>query len=155
MREIARSRDLQAELLRIDHAADHESLVRKRRTIDLLGRLVARMHAAGIYHADLHLKNVLLAEGTAGDTLYVLDLDAAKMYPTLSDTRKLMNLVRLYRSVEKLNRGSRLITRTDLLRFLQAYADESSRAVREVAGKLMTMLPLWRLKWKLSDVLGV
>lgn len=155
VREIGPSADLQAELAALGRATDAETLAKKRRTISLLGKLVADMHGAGIWHADLHLKNVLLAEEDGGPKLYLLDLDAAMIFGTLSDFRKRINLMRLYRSVEKVNRESKVITRTDLLRFLCAYAEGSSQSVRVLVERLSRMLPFWRLKWKLSDVLGV
>ncbi len=146
---------MQAELLSLDSPAGSEALEKKRRTISLLGQLVAKMHAAGIYHADLHLKNILLSESTEGSKLYLLDLDAARILNPLSDYRKCMNLLRLYRSAQKVNRRRRVIARTDLLRFLHSYAEESSRPVKELVARLRRMLPFWRVKWKLSDMFGV
>jgi tRNA A-37 threonylcarbamoyl transferase component Bud32 len=155
VREISPSADLEAELASLGHPAKGETLGRKRRTISSLGRLVAKMHEAGIWHADLHLKNILLAQEDDGPKLYLLDLDAARVMNPLSGFRRRLNILRLYRSVEKANRRGRVITRTDLLRFLRSYAEHSSRPLRESAVKLGRMLPLWRLKWKLSDALGV
>ncbi len=155
VREISPAADLQAELLAASRPLDRAALARKRRTASSLGKLVAKMHAAGIYHADLHLKNILLSEKGEGPELYLLDLDAAKIRRPLSDFGRRLNLLRLLRSAEKVNRRARTITRTDLLRFLRSYADESSRSMRELAAELGRMLPVWRCKWKLSDVLGV
>lgn len=135
------------------------SLTGKRRAIYSLGKLIAKMHAAGIWHADLHLKNVFLAvaeqDEEGGPKLYLLDLDAARILRPLADYRRYGNLLRLYRSVVKVNRRGRVITRTDLLRFLKSYADESSCSTRELIDKIERLLPLWQLKWKFSDALGV
>lgn len=155
MREIRPSKDLQTELLTLGCSPENQAIMRKRRSASLLGCLIAKMHAAGIYHADLHLKNILVAEEESRPKLYVLDLDAARIFRSFSDFRRCLNLLRLYRSVQKVNKRSRVITRTDMLRFLRSYAEESSRSVRGLAAKLERMLPVWRLKWKLSDVLGV
>jgi tRNA A-37 threonylcarbamoyl transferase component Bud32 len=152
VREISPSADLQRELLEAQYPLDRASLGKKRRAIASLGRLIAKMHEAGIYHADLHLKNILLSDADGG--LYVLDLDAAKICEPLSDFRKHVNLLRLYRSAEKVNQRRRIITRTDLMRFLRSYAGEPQSA-RELAEQLLKMSPLWRLKWAVSDFLGV
>jgi tRNA A-37 threonylcarbamoyl transferase component Bud32 len=155
VREISPSRDLQAEFLAIEHPPERGTIKKKRQIMSLSGGLVAKMHDAGIYHADLHLKNILISEEEESPKLYLLDFDAAKIFRPLSDLRKCLNLLRLYRSAEKVNRRNHVITRTDLLRFLHSYAGKSSNSFRELVAKLNRMLPLWRLKWKLSDMLGV
>ncbi|MBI4830619.1 MAG: hypothetical protein HY801_03495 [Candidatus Lindowbacteria bacterium] len=218
VREISPGEDLQTLLLKNGQSFTSEIITEKRKMAASLGRLIAKMHKAGIYHADLHLKNILLSKG-AHEELYLLDLDAARIYGRLSDFRKCMNLLRLLRSVEKMEgkrrpreaRGfgfrvssleskeenvilpplrqdqndkgnqkekemdsrlsgndnsqgqpvkkidgiSHVVAWTDLLRFLQSYAEELGRPVEDFKGKLLRMLPLWRLKWKLSDILGV
>ena len=155
MREVSPSEDLQSALLAVNESAGGKTVERKRCLIPLLGRLIAKMHEAGIYHADLHLKNVLVAGEEKDPMMYLIDLDAAKVFRPLSDFRKCLNLLRLYRSAQKVNRRRRVITRADLLRFLRSYAEESSRPTSELAAKLGRMLPVWRVKWKLSDMLGV
>jgi len=130
---------------------DRQAIGEKRRCISSLGRLIARMHAAGIYHADLHLKNIL----KSGEQLYLLDLDGAAIHVPLPEYRKRMNLLRLYRSVQKINQRRRVITRTDLLRFVHAYAAASQTAEEDLLQDIKKMLPLWRLKWRLSDLLKV
>ncbi|GAB4338937.1 MAG: hypothetical protein Kow0099_13480 [Candidatus Abyssubacteria bacterium] len=150
-RELQSGTDLKEALVAMARSPDGVSLEKWRRTISALGRLVARMHRAGIYHADLHLKNVF----ASGDELYVLDLDAAKIQNPLSELKKYRNLLRLYRSALKLNHGPGRLTRTTLLRFIRSYAAESSCSFRELTSRLSRLLPFWRLKWKLSDMLGV
>ena len=154
-REVKQSADLQAELGSIGCPVVGETLAEKRRATDLLGKLVAKMHGAGIRHADLHLKNVLLAREEGVPKLYLIDLDAARIIQPLSDFMKCANLLRLYRSVEKVNRRRTVVTRTDVLRFLRAYADESPKTIRSLYEKLARLQPIWRLKWKISDSLGV
>jgi tRNA A-37 threonylcarbamoyl transferase component Bud32 len=149
-RQIAYGLDLQEAALAYA-PIDRESIAEKRRCIDSFGRLIARMHGAGIYHADLHLKNVL----KSGDELYLLDLDAARIFGRMSDYRKRANLLRLYRSVQKINRRKRAITRTDLLRFAHSYAAESGRSEKILSKELTKMLPPWRLKWWLSDLMKI
>jgi len=154
MREICPGADLETELLAV-HSSGVESRKRKRDIVSSLGQLIAKMHAAGIYHADLHLKNTMLSERDEGMRLYVLDLDNARTCEPLSDFKKCMNLLRLYRSAEKINRQKRVITRTDLFRFLRSYAGESLQPVKQLTRRLRIMLPFWRLKWTISDAIGV
>jgi tRNA A-37 threonylcarbamoyl transferase component Bud32 len=155
IREIRAGRDLLAELLSLECPPDQGTIAQKRRTIARLGCLIAKMHDAGIYHADLHLKNILVSEAQDTPKLYVLDFDAARIFPMLSDFRRTLNILRLYRSVLKVNKDNRAITRTDAFRFLHSYAGESSRSVRELIGKIEKMLPFWHMKWKISDMFGV
>lgn len=150
-REIAHGLDLQEAALAFAAPTNRRNVAEKRRCIHLLGRLIARMHRARIYHADLHLKNIL----KAGEELYVLDLDAARIFGRMSDLRKRANLLRLYRSVQKINRGRQVITRTDLMRFVRSYAAESEQAEKTLARELTKMLPPWRLKWWLSDLMKI
>ena len=154
VREISPGADLEMAL-----STGAGALAEKRRVINSLGKLIAKMHEAGVWHADLHLKNVFLAEAEQDEEgwpkLYLLDLDAAKVLRPLADYRRYGNLLRLYRSVMKLNRRGPVVTRTDILRFLKSYADESSCSTRGLIDNLDRLAPLWRLKWKFSDALGV
>ncbi|HHT9106635.1 MAG TPA: lipopolysaccharide kinase InaA family protein, partial [Candidatus Wujingus californicus] len=48
----------------------------KKSVIFALVRLIRNMHDAGIYHADLHLKNILLRKNLNGEfQAYIIDLD--------------------------------------------------------------------------------
>ncbi len=71
--------------------------------MEAVGRLVAALHRAGVYHYDLNLKNFLLT-GT-GDVL-ILDVDkvALRGRPLRTAARR-RNLARLARSVRKLGCG--------------------------------------------------
>lgn len=62
------------------------------------GMLIRQMHDLGVYHADLHIKNLLL--DNAG-RLWMLDLDKAFRFSILPGFMKRMNLKRFMRSVEK------------------------------------------------------
>ncbi len=62
------------------------------------GSLVRRMHDLGVWHADLHLKNILLDEHL---NPWILDLDKAWRLPVLPGYLRQMNLKRFFRSCRK------------------------------------------------------
>lgn len=62
------------------------------------GRAVRRMHEAGIWHADLQARNVLVN----GDTAYLIDFDRGRRLPAPGrHCWRAMNLYRFRRSLEK------------------------------------------------------
>src|SRR4051812_17285111 len=69
------------------------------------GRQTAMMHAAGVAHADLNLRNLLVMPGE-GDEVYLLDFDKATVSATpVSPARRERDLRRLARSARKLEAG--------------------------------------------------
>lgn len=75
----------------------------KRSIISALARLIRNMHDAGIYHADLHLKNILLKKDTKdGFNAYIIDLDKSVFLDSLGVNQRIKNLLRLDRSFEKM-----------------------------------------------------
>ncbi len=62
------------------------------------GSLIRQIHDLGVYHTDLHIKNLLL--DNAGN-LWALDLDKAYQFTLLPEFMKRMNLKRFMRSVKK------------------------------------------------------
>ena len=109
-REIEGGADLLSLAERLDPKAKGDLL---RRVADEMRRL----HEAGIYHSDLTLKNILVS----GPSVYILDLDKARLPGRREPALDVANLSRLNRSVEKLFGGRGPITRTDKLRFLRRY----------------------------------
>lgn len=101
---------------------------------------VRRMHDAGIVHADLHLKNLLVgegADGTPGGTAWVIDLDLVRREgPPVSMDSRVSNLARLYRSVEKHRRRGLSIGDAEVEAFCEAYFGED-RSGRAAAGRAM------------------
>jgi len=98
------------------------------------GVFARELHEAGLHHADLNPRNLLVErEALAGGAarLWVIDLDRSKMRPAVSEHEARDNLRRLYRHVARLEREEGLaISRADLARFLRAY-HRGSRAWRE------------------------
>ena len=144
-------------------------LSHKRKLIRHTARAVRRMHDAGIYHADLHLKNIL-AKVDDGCKVYIIDLDKSELRSAtagggLSIEQRMDNILRLDRSVEKFGEwkpGPGLVTRADRLRFLRDYlrgctaegvTDFSDWKV--LARKYATRHVVHRLWWRLLGVMGI
>jgi 3-deoxy-D-manno-octulosonic acid kinase len=62
-----------------------------------IGKCIRRFHDAGVYHADLNIRNILV---DAAKKVWLLDFDRAKMVPQGSPTLA-SNLQRLKRSLRK------------------------------------------------------
>lgn len=83
------------------------------------GIAVARLHAAGVVHADLNLTNLLV--GDAG--VVIVDLDRARLCSrALGRRARARSLRRLARSARKLDPGAELIDPLLCRTFHQAYA---------------------------------
>lgn len=102
----------------------------KKSIIMTIAKLIRKMHDAGICHADLHLKNILVKKNTAEMfEAYIIDLDKSTVLPQLTLSKRMKNLLRLDRSLEKyywLQRrktGKKLfpISKTDRMRFFKTY----------------------------------
>lgn len=67
------------------------------RFLDELGRLIRRLHEAGIWHRDLSVGNVLLKPGPDGvpDALYLIDLNRARLGRPPGPTERVRDLTRL------------------------------------------------------------
>src|SRR5690606_7998404 len=86
----------------LTEASGHAALGALRRA----GEQIGRVHAAGIDHPDLNLRNLLvIAPGDAGDTgdVYLIDFDRARAGgQPVSARRRARSLERLARSARKL-----------------------------------------------------
>jgi tRNA A-37 threonylcarbamoyl transferase component Bud32 len=66
--------------------------------IKISGLLIRQIHDLGVYHTDLHIKNLLL---DSSGNLWVLDLDKAYQFALMPEFMKQMNLKRFMRSIIK------------------------------------------------------
>ena len=129
-REIRDSVDLMEFLLRVDNQT---ILAKKKEIISKVAQAIKIMHDAGIYHADLNLKNILLQKPNRGEfVVYIIDLDKSREFKELNLQRRMKNLMRLDRSLEKFKRNvsmkncfhvscSSFFTQKDKIRFFKEY----------------------------------
>ncbi|MEP9411993.1 MAG: hypothetical protein HRF42_11465 [Candidatus Brocadia sp.] len=97
-----------------------------------LARLIRNMHDAGIFHADLHLKNILLKGDTNGEfNAYIIDLDKSAVVEELNIVQRMKNLLRLDRYIEKLRllSGATKIFKEDANAKENLYEDSLSQSV--------------------------
>jgi serine/threonine protein kinase len=95
---------------------------KKRKTdfIYSLARTIRKLHAMGVYHADLKSNNILVQEsGDAAWTFYFVDLDRVKFRRFLSFRERANNLAQINASV------SELMSVKDRLKFFHLYAEET------------------------------
>lgn len=98
-------------------------LAMKRETIRELGRTVGRLHSRGIFHGDLRWGNIIIVgSGSDRPGFVFLDNERTVKYRNLPWRKRIKNLVQInldtYSSV----------TRTDRIRFLNAYLGLNSMA---------------------------
>jgi len=123
-----------------------------------VGEVIGRLHLSGIVHGDLNLANILIREESRKLQCWVVDFDKASVQDRLSDQDRTRNLLRLYRSVQKWNRAGTQIGRKEMVLFLKSYCRESKLKFSEWQSLLRGDSPmfwLWRVKWALSDALGL
>ncbi len=106
----------------------------RKNIIEVVAQTIRKMHDAGLYHTDLHLKNILIQHTPDSSfKAYIIDMDKAKTMDVMSTKLRMRNLIRLDRSVEKLKAllkskaggMDKLVcpwtSKADKLRFLMAY----------------------------------
>ncbi len=75
-----------------NHAPDEDDGI-----LSQCGRAIREMHSAGIYHADLQIRNIIVGEGK----VYIIDFDKSSRIDPFADMPRARNLLRLRRSIEK------------------------------------------------------
>jgi len=96
-----------------------EQLKAKRRLLRDFGQTVGRMHAAGIFHGDLRLGNILAKEENNGWHFFLIDNERTRKFRRLPSRLRLKNLVQ----VNMLNSDG--ITKTDRMRFFKSYLQKN------------------------------
>ena len=117
-KEIPHSTNLLEYLKRLNRRPKEEKISAKRKIINSLAEAIKKMHASGIYHADLNIRNVLIRNTGKGIQVYLLDFACSKVIENISLRAKIKNLTRLNRSCEKWKAP---LTDMDKLRFFLSY----------------------------------
>jgi 3-deoxy-D-manno-octulosonic acid kinase len=87
------------------------------------GRAVATLHAAGVFHADLNLTNILVQDLAGGVRVALLDFDRARLRSSpLGRSARRRNLRRLARSLRRLDPSGTLVDVEARRAFAAAYA---------------------------------
>lgn len=150
-REIPHARDLPVWFGAAAQAADTRA---RRELIRLVAAAVRRMHDAGLWHADLNAWNLLVQQSApeSPPRVYIVDLDKARRLRTVAAADRMLNLVRLYRSTQKIEPLCAALAWTDAPRFLKAYTGDAPwpRAQkRRLATACRRALAWHRLWWRL------
>ncbi len=141
--EIPNSRDLIQYFREIGTRPSPENIVLKRKLIRSAALLLRKFHQSGFFHADLQLKNILVA----GDQLFLIDFDRSFRKQTLSIRKRMKNLLRLNRSVEKWRSLGLPIYRTDRWRFFLTYAGEDE-TIQKAMKRAMRTYSIRRLFYR-------
>ncbi|HVH19207.1 MAG TPA: lipopolysaccharide kinase InaA family protein [Myxococcota bacterium] len=109
------------------YAGDEASSRRheKRALVGAAAALVRRLHAAGVYHADLKAVNLFLRGDVAAGRFVLADYDRVRLDREVSPRRRIKNLAQLSASVPV------CVSLADRLRFFRAYAEGDETAQRD------------------------
>ena len=157
---------------RVENALDLEAVLEQARggalerhalrgIVRSTGSFVRALHEAGLWHADLTTKNMLVERAAlerAEPCLWILDLDRARIEVVLSESQCLANLRRLLRFVARREgQRSRALTRSDFARFLAGYEPERTRRhalAKTIAAEHERRSGWHRLGWGLERLFG-
>ena len=104
--------------------------VGEQRSLRAVAKSLRALHQAGVYHADLNLKNILLRMESGGVRGYIIDFDKAKLVlGTLPPPLAMKNLDRLLRSVRKLDPERRYFSPARWHDFINFYHEGDGREV--------------------------
>jgi len=152
--EVPESEDLIHYCCRLSEYPPETVAVEKRGVIREAALQIRRMHDLGIYHADLHLKNLLLQRRPAKTAkVYVIDFDRAARGSPLNVEQRAANLKRLARSICKVRVADAVLSAWDRLRFLRAYLEgrpEARALLRRWAKSLAAPGAARRMWWTMT-----
>jgi 3-deoxy-D-manno-octulosonic acid kinase len=111
-----------ADMLAVCEAAAGGRSVPRRAVARSAGMAVARLHEAGIEHADLNLRNILVDRPFDEPQAHVIDFDCARVHGRLSAEQRTGALLRLDRSARKWPASRAAAGLTDRVCLLRSYA---------------------------------
>jgi hypothetical protein len=153
-KEIPESIDLSGLFNSLKKRSPQERFKKKKRIIKALAHSIFKMHRQGIYHSDLHLKNILVRQNVVSSEpdIYIIDFDKVRLHKNLSPREKIENLLRFNRSLEKYKFMGGDITRTDQARFFKYYFKYEPQLYERFGlyyKKYHRFVKLRKLKWAL------
>ncbi len=77
---------------------------RRAAAMESAGRLIRRLHDAGVRHPDLNLKNILIVDEAGGPEALVIDLDGARLGSPVGAAGRRRMIDRFWRSARKWER---------------------------------------------------
>jgi len=135
----------------------HQRLEEKALLLEAVARAFVTMHRGGIYHRDLHLKNILIQKNHGGGTpaIFIIDFDKAVFKKFLTPKEKLKNLLRFNRSLEKYKVQGGSITRGDQCRLFREYFKYNTELM-DIFNKKIKLYRLFlrvrRAKWMMGSL---
>ncbi len=98
-------------------------LAEKRALIRAAGHEIGRLHHEGIFHGDLRVGNIIINGSGSSARFFFVDNERTRYYKIIPERKRLKNLVQLNMVLLP------QITRTDRLRFFNAYLDENRLSI--------------------------
>jgi serine/threonine protein kinase len=153
-KEISEAIDLTGLFNGLKNKSPQERFTIKKQVIRAIARSIYTMHNQGVYHSDLHLKNILICQSdvSAEPDVYIIDFDKALLKKRLSTREKIDNLLRFNRSLEKYKFQGGVITRTDQIRILKEYINFDRQLIDIIdiyLKRYFRFMKLRTLKWKI------
>ncbi len=144
---IARSIDLLTYYRNISPDASLLELRERRGIIERSAVRIAFLHKAGFCHGDLQLKNLSIKKSEDGVKLFILDFDKASRSEPDDINKSVDNLIRLYRSFEKMRFSNPHISINDPIRFLRSYAPDDRNFRKSIIREVLQRR--WRRRFRL------
>lgn len=133
--EVADAKQFHILLEELDKLSDRQK--QKRNLLRQLGKTIGQMHAAGIFHGDLRLGNILVQkapDNTENFTFTFLDNERTKKFRQLPNRLRIKNLVQV-------NMFEKALSGTDRMRFFAEYVKACQICLekkRETAASVIT-----------------
>lgn len=136
--------------------SSEQRLKAKRYLFQAIADAFVKMHSEGIYHSDLHMKNILVKQkADAKPEIYIIDFDKTDIKENLTPKQKVKNLLRFNRSIEKYRLKGGTVTRTDQMRMFKEYFKldlDVFNIYRINRNRYIALLKLRILKWRFFNI---
>jgi tRNA A-37 threonylcarbamoyl transferase component Bud32 len=119
-REISHAQNLFKALLA------HPNAKEKKEILQITASATRKMHDTGIFHADLHLGNIVIQKNGDSFKAYLIDFDRAEVRNPLSNKDRMNNLIRFYRSAYKYPKIQSELSKEDWGFFFESYGLDPS-----------------------------